>query len=75
LHSQVSIAGFFDSEFIVGCPESSDEVIGVRLRAVADAEIIDDETKGNVEGVMSEEAGGVRALVAVFREVRDQVVD
>ena len=43
MHSKVSIAVFFDSEFIVVCPESSDEIIGVRLRAVADAEIIDDE--------------------------------
>ncbi len=37
--------------------ESSDKVVGVRLRAVANAKVIDDETERNVECVMSEETG------------------
>jgi hypothetical protein len=37
-------------------------VIGVRLKSIANAKVIDDETESNVEGFVSKETGAVRAF-------------
>jgi hypothetical protein len=48
-------------------------MICVRLRAISHAEIIHDETKGDVASFVLEEAGSIGALVvAVFGEMRDE---
>ncbi len=48
-------------------------MIGVRLRAVLDTEVVHDERERDIEGVMLKETRCLRALViAVSREMRDQ---
>jgi hypothetical protein len=74
IHAQVSIAGGLDGEFVVVSPKSGDKMIGVRLRAVSNAKIVDNQAESYIESVVLKQTGGVGALVvAVFREVRDEL--
>ena len=73
IHSQVSIAGWLDGEFVVVSPKSGDKMIGVRLRAVSNAKVVDNQAESYIESVVLKETGSVGALVvAVFCEVRDE---
>ncbi len=73
IHSQVSIAGCLDDEFVVVSPKSGYKMVGVRLRAVSSAEVVDNQAKRNVQSFVLKETGSVGALVvAVFCEVRDE---
>ncbi len=73
IHTQVSIAGGLDREFVVVSPKSGDKMIGVRLRAVSNAKIVDNQAESYIESVVLKQTGSVGALVvAVFREVRDE---
>jgi hypothetical protein len=48
-------------------------MISVRLRAVAHAEIVDNQTESDIESFVLKKAGSIGALVvAMFREVRDK---
>ncbi len=73
IHSQVSVTGWLDGEFVVVSPKSSDKMIDVRLCAVSNAKVIDNQAESHIESVALKETGSVGALVvAVFCEVRDK---
>ncbi len=73
IHPQVSIAGCLDGEFVVVSPKCGDKMVGVRLRGVSNAEVVDNQAERNIEIFVLKETGSVGALaVAVFCEVRDE---
>ena len=73
VHPEVCVTGGFNSELVIVGLEGGDEVVGVVLCAVFDAEIIHNETKGDVAGEVFEEAGRVGALdVAMRLKMRDE---
>jgi hypothetical protein len=73
IHSQISITGLIDGEFVVISPKCGDEMIGIRLLAVSNAKIVDNQAEGNIESGVLEETWSVGALVvAMFCEVRDE---
>ena len=73
LHSELCVAGGFNGELVIVRLEGSDEMVGVILCAVFDAEVIHNETESNVAGGMGEQAGRVGALdVAVRLKMRNK---
>jgi hypothetical protein len=61
VHTQVSVPGFYDGEVKIVSAESSNELIGVRLRTILNAKIIDDKTECNVKCFMLEKTWSVRS--------------
>ncbi len=73
IHAQVSIASCLDGEFVVISSKGGDKMIGVRLLAVSNAKVVDNQAESNIESFVLRETGSVGALVvAVFFEVRDE---
>jgi hypothetical protein len=73
IHFQVSIAGLLDVDFVFISPKCGDEMIGIRLLALSNAKVVENQAKGNIESVVLKEAWSVGALVvAMFCEVEDE---
>ncbi len=73
IHSPVSIAGRLDCEFVVISPKSGVKMISIRLRAVSNAKVVDNQAESNIENFVLKETGSVEALmVVVFCKVGDE---
>ncbi len=56
MHSQVSITGFLDSQFVVIGAKCSNKMVSVRLRAVSHAKIVDNQAESDIESLVLKES-------------------